>query len=161
MIKITEHKVLFLSLYVSRWFPTPWFPDSRYSFLILCRWNLDSGLQLLVGFRIPWAVFRNWKPRIPESISKNCPKSGMRIHEHGAISFTAEMSTFTSLTKRVGILPCLSILTSSIFFSFPSRQMRTNSKGKKPHPSKHLGSLYLFLEWRSITALPWIVETFI
>ena len=24
----------------------------------LCQWNLDSGLQSLVGFRIPWAVFR-------------------------------------------------------------------------------------------------------
>ena len=100
------------------------------SFLILCRWNLDSGLQLLVGFRIAWAVFRNWKPRIPESISKNCPKSGMRIHEHGAISFTAEMSTFTSLTKRVGILPCLSILTSSIFFLFHQDKCELIRKGR-------------------------------
>ena len=29
-------------------------------------WNLDSGFQSLVGFRIPWAVFQIPKPRIPD-----------------------------------------------------------------------------------------------
>ena len=42
-----------------------WIPHR--GFRILCQWNLDSGLQLLVGFRIPWAVFRVPKPRIPDS----------------------------------------------------------------------------------------------
>ena len=142
-------------------FPTPWFPDSRY--LISDSLSVELGFRIatISGIQDSLSCIPDLKPRIPESISKNCPKSGMRIHEHGAISFTAEISSFTSLARRVGILLCLSILTSSMFFSFPSRQMPTKSKGKKPHPSKHLGSLYLFLKWRSITALPLIVETFI
>ena len=41
----------------------------------ICHWNLDSGFQSLVGFRIPWAVFRIPKPRIPGSTSKICPDS--------------------------------------------------------------------------------------
>ena len=36
----------------------------------LCHWNLDSGFQLLVRFRIPWAVFQIPKPRIPDSTCK-------------------------------------------------------------------------------------------
>ena len=36
----------------------------------LCQWNLDSRFQLLVGFRIPWAVCRILKPRILDSTSK-------------------------------------------------------------------------------------------
>ena len=46
--------------------------DSRFQVLdsSLCQWNLDSGFQSLVGFRIPWAVFRIPKPGIPDSISK-------------------------------------------------------------------------------------------
>ena len=35
----------------------------------LCQWNLDSGFQLLVGFQIPWAVFRIPKHRIQDSFS--------------------------------------------------------------------------------------------
>ena len=35
-----------------------------------CQWNLDSGFQSLVGFRIPWAVFQIPEPRIPDSTSK-------------------------------------------------------------------------------------------
>ena len=40
--------------------------------------NLDSGFQSLVGFRILSAGFRNPKPRIPDSRSKNSwiPESG-------------------------------------------------------------------------------------
>ena len=33
----------------------------------LCQWNLESGFQLFVGFRIHWAVFRIPKPRIADS----------------------------------------------------------------------------------------------
>ena len=32
---------------------TPWIPDSRSCIPILCQWNLDSGFQSVVGFRIP------------------------------------------------------------------------------------------------------------
>ena len=55
--------------------------DSR-----ICQWNLDSGFQSLVGFRIPWAVFRIPNPRIPDSISIIFPDSGIRIPLHGATS---------------------------------------------------------------------------
>ena len=34
-------------------------------FWIFCQWNLNSGFQSLVGFRIPWAEFRIPKTRIP------------------------------------------------------------------------------------------------
>ena len=50
----------------------------------ICQWNLDSGFQSLVGFRNPWAVFRIPKPRIPESISKIFPDSGIRSPLYGA-----------------------------------------------------------------------------
>ena len=56
---------------------TPWIPSSRYSVL-------DSGLQPLVGFRIP-------KPRMPDSTSTSFHDSGIpkkkkfRINVHGAI----------------------------------------------------------------------------
>ena len=36
-----------------RGFRIPGILDSNF-----CQWNLDSGFQSLVGFRIPWAVFR-------------------------------------------------------------------------------------------------------
>ena len=47
--------------------------------------NLDSGFQSLVGFRIPSAVFRIPKPRIPDSTSKKFLDSGIRIPLHGAM----------------------------------------------------------------------------
>ena len=42
----------------------------------LCQWNLDSGFQSLVGFRVPCAVSRIPQekiPRIPGSTSKQFP----------------------------------------------------------------------------------------
>ena len=54
----------------------------------LVQWNLDSGFQSLVGFRIPSAVFQIPKPRIPHSAtnstSKNVLDSGIRISLHEA-----------------------------------------------------------------------------
>lgn len=44
----------------------------------LCQWNLESGFQLLVGFRTPWAAFRIPKPRIPYSASTIFPDSSFR-----------------------------------------------------------------------------------
>ena len=48
---------------------TSW--DSGFQVLdsSLGQWNLDSGFQSLVGFRIPWAVFRIPKHRIRDSFS--------------------------------------------------------------------------------------------
>ena len=55
--------------------------DSGFQILdsSLCQWNLDSGFQSLVGFQIPWAVFRIPKSRIPDSTRKNFP--GFRISQ--------------------------------------------------------------------------------
>ena len=46
--------------------------DSEFKVLdsSLCRLNLDSGFQSLVGFRIPCAVFRIPKPMIPDSLKR-------------------------------------------------------------------------------------------
>ena len=48
---------------------------SRRGFRIFCQWNLDSdsGFQSLVEFRLPPAVCRIRKPRIPHSKSKHFP----------------------------------------------------------------------------------------
>ena len=59
-------------------------PDSIYWIPDLFQWNLDSGFELLVGFRIPTPVFRIPRPRIPDSTSKNFPDSGIRIRLKGA-----------------------------------------------------------------------------
>ena len=58
--------------------------DSGFQVLdsTLCQWNM--AILSLVGFRIPYAVFRiPAKPRIPDSTSKNFPDSGIRIPSHG------------------------------------------------------------------------------
>ena len=49
--------------------------DSRFQVLdsSFCQWNLNSGFQSFVGFRILWAVFRIPEPRIPDSTSKIFP----------------------------------------------------------------------------------------
>ena len=44
---------------------------------------LGTWFQSLVGFRILWAVFWIPKLRIPDSSSKNCTDSGIRIPLHG------------------------------------------------------------------------------
>ena len=61
--------------------------DSEFQLLdsSRCQWNLDSGFQSLVGFQIPWTVFRIPKARILDSTSKNFPHSGIGIPLHGAI----------------------------------------------------------------------------
>ena len=76
------------------WIPRRIFPIPDTGFYILCQGNWDSGLQSLVGFCIPWAVFRVPKPRIPDSTnqiflipdctSKIFPDSQIRIRLHGA-----------------------------------------------------------------------------
>ena len=54
-----------------------WIPDSGYSIL--------DSFSVGLGFRIPWAVFRIPKSRIPDSTSKNFPDSGISISLHEAI----------------------------------------------------------------------------
>ena len=60
---------------------TPWIPDSIYWIPDLFQWNLDSGFELLVGFRIPTPVFRIPRPRIPDSTSKNFQDSGFQMQK--------------------------------------------------------------------------------
>ena len=43
-----------------------------------CQWNVDSRFLSLVGFRIPRAVFRIPKLRIPDTTSKIFPDSGFQ-----------------------------------------------------------------------------------
>ena len=43
-----------------------------------CQWNWDSGFQSLVGFRIPKAVFRIPKPRIPHFLTLGDPNLGAK-----------------------------------------------------------------------------------
>ena len=47
---------------------TLWIPESNCSVPDLFQGNLDSGFQLLVGFRIPAGVFQIPRPRITGSI---------------------------------------------------------------------------------------------
>ena len=56
----------------------PWSPDSG-----LYQWNLDSGFQSLVWFRIPWAIFQISMPTIPDSTCKNFSDSRIWIPESG------------------------------------------------------------------------------
>ena len=50
-----------------------------HTFRSFCLRNLDSAIQLLMGFRIPWPVFQISNPRIHDSTSNNCPNSA--FHE--------------------------------------------------------------------------------
>ena len=59
-----------------------WIPDSSYWTPDLFGWNLDSALQMSVGFQFPTAVFRFPRDRSPDSKSKNFLDSGIRIPLH-------------------------------------------------------------------------------
>ena len=56
-----------------RWSKTvfdSWFHAVNSGFWIPCQFNLDYRFQSLAEFRIPWAIFRIPKPRIPDSTKK-------------------------------------------------------------------------------------------
>ena len=72
------------------WIPLCWFQITGTGFRFFCQWKMDSELQSVVGFRIPWAGFQIPKPRIPNSTikkisriphptSNNSFSSGIRI----------------------------------------------------------------------------------
>ena len=71
----------------------------------LCQWNLDSRFQLLVGFRIPWDVFRILKPRIPDSTSKI-----LNIR----INFLDSKSGFSYVEQFLGYLLVLLLFVRSV-----------------------------------------------
>ena len=60
----------------------------------LCQWNLDSGIQSLAGFRIPYVVFWIPKTRILDSSSRILPES--RLHKQ---KFTGFWKYADSLTR--------------------------------------------------------------
>ena len=61
------------------WIPRRGFRIPGTGFRTFETWNVDSGIQWVVGFRIPWVVFRTPKPRISDPTSKNFSTSGVRI----------------------------------------------------------------------------------
>ena len=61
----------------------------------ICQWNLKSGFQSLVGFRILWAVFLIPKPRIPDSTAKIA-----RIPECGFLYMGRDIREFTQRRRR-------------------------------------------------------------
>ena len=73
---------------------TQWIPDSRYSIPVFVSrtWILDTNF--LVGFRIPYAVFRIPKSSILDSVSKIFLDSG--VHKH---RYMGEKSHLENLRK--------------------------------------------------------------
>ena len=70
------------------WIPRLRFLISDTGFWILCQWNLDSGFQSLVGFRIPPAKFPDFGfhmqklPRLRSPNSLTCGEDkGAQEHE--------------------------------------------------------------------------------
>ena len=64
---------------VASWITRCGFRIPGTGFRIFGPWNVDSGIQWVVGFRIFWVVFRIPKPRISDSTSKNFSTPGVRI----------------------------------------------------------------------------------
>ena len=69
------------------WIPGRGFRIQGKGFQFLSVELLDPVFQSLVGFQIPWAVFRIPEPRIPVSASKNFPDSGIWIPLHVALNY--------------------------------------------------------------------------
>ena len=100
---------------------------------------LDSGLQSLVGFWIPWSVFRIPKPRIPDSKSKIFPDSGS--HKWKFLGFPhPDFLTWGELTFNVCYtwFPPLSQVQS---FSTPRRvELRLGTRQPRIQSSSHYPS---------------------
>ena len=71
---------------------TQWIPDSRYSIPVFVSrtWILDTNF--LVGFRIPYAVFRIPKSSILDSVSKIFLDSGVHKHRYMGRKITSGKS---------------------------------------------------------------------
>ena len=67
------------------WIPRCGFRITGTGFLTFGPWNVDSGIQWVVGFRIP-------KTRISDSTSKNFSKSGIRIPLYDTIWHSSGIS---------------------------------------------------------------------
>ena len=72
-------KVNKFSPHVRFWIPLRLFQITGTGFRICCQWKMNSELQSVVGFWIPWAGFQIPKPRIPNTTMKKFP--GFRIRQ--------------------------------------------------------------------------------
>ena len=89
------------SLLIFSTYSTPWIPD--------CQWNVDFGFRSLPGFRIPWAVFRIPKPRIPDSTSKNFSNS---------LTWSYTNWIFSGVSASIGV----DRFSFSFMFCFPNTE---------------------------------------
>ena len=89
-----------------------WLAEFQVADSSLCQWNLDSGFQSLVAFRIPM-------PRIPDFTGKNFPDSG---NPDSLIKWGEKQSSYIpsqTLTCRVlnnrNVRKCFSFLRLSYY----------------------------------------------
>ena len=115
--------------------------------------KIASCIQSLMGFRVPWTVFRFPKPRIPDSTNKtDIPDSRIPIHLHGAIKevIVQNCKWFIAMkrNKMDGNLPnttyrrdlicwggfCtrLSLNVSDTWDGFPPKYLKTSRKQTMP-----------------------------
>ena len=74
-------------------------PESNDWIPSIFQWNLHSGFQLLVGFRIPTAVFR-----IPRLTIPDFPEFGIRIPLHGQDYVLTSLLLTPSSTKTFSVV---------------------------------------------------------
>ena len=77
-----------------------WTPrrDSGFQVLdsSLCQWNLDSGLELIVGFRNPWVIFQIPKPMTPDFTTKFSQILDSTSKHFGSFCVSVKLPTYPS-----------------------------------------------------------------
>ena len=99
-------------------------------FRILCQWNLDSGFQSLVGFRIPWAVYSGIQ----------CP--GFRISGFPYMGRSSMHSIFMMRSKFCFLLTCDNQWTS-VYFPHIHSLTLLNNQERQPRDHITITCLYL------------------
>ena len=95
--------------YLGFWIPRHGFRILGTGIRILCQWNLDSGFQSLVGFQIPWAVFRIPKPRTPDStanFSKIPNSTRKKFRGLRGIQIPLHWATFLEKNRNFLVIKC-------------------------------------------------------
>ena len=140
MIKIAEHKNFFCLCMpvLDSGFPTPWFSDSRY--------YISHSLSVELGFRIPTiSGIQDSLSCIPDFKDQDSGTHNKKIAPNSECEFPKTgqfllLVKFQLLPVSTGACEFMPFYFDFFYAYFPSRQMPANFKGKKPHPSKHLGS---------------------
>ena len=99
-------------------------------FRILCQWNLDSGFQSLVGFRIPWAVYSGIQ----------CP--GFRISGFPYMGRSSMHSILMMRSKFCFLLTCDNQWTS-VYFPHIHSLTLLNNQERQPRDHIMITCLYL------------------